>query len=232
MSQFDKSALENYYAELSSDSGLTVEQFLQNDQELFSRVRANKDVEDFRLGKGIWKKLRDEIVPVCAFLRSADQSKFTRLRFPLDSRVPDCWIQNNRGEWEGIEVTIERGRERFHLAQELNSKNIARGFIGLQDNDEQCSFDEKIRHPRIMYTTEQALEATKLGILRCLEKKDDAKYASTRYLLVQAHLSSLPQQRWRSIVDELRQRALSLPFQEIFVVPTTDNNSWNLQLKP
>ncbi|MEJ2631911.1 MAG: hypothetical protein P8011_13530 [Acidihalobacter sp.] len=74
MKQFDEPALKEFYSELSSDHGISVKRFLQIERELFGRSRSDGDVAAYRLGKGVWKKLRDEVVPVATFLRSLEQA--------------------------------------------------------------------------------------------------------------------------------------------------------------
>jgi len=82
-----------------------------------------------------------------------------------------------------------------------------------------------------MHTPEQALNATKDGIIRCLLKKNDPRYQGIFYLLIQAHLSTLPKERWGAIMEELSQEAINLPFQEVYVIGNTDKEPWGVQVK-
>lgn len=211
---------------------MAFEEFDAQLQELFYRNRSQQDIEDYRLGKSPWKSLRDEIVPVHTFITSQSTLAPSHLRFPLDNQTPDCWVKVVGGEWRGIEVTIERGHERYHLAKELNEEGLGRGFIGIQDDEPQSEFDSRMNKPRIMYSTSEALSAAQQGIGRCLQKKNDQRYADIHYLVIESDLCSLPKDRWSAILAGLNQDAVTLPFQEIYVVPTRDCRSGVLQLKP
>ena len=121
--------------------------------------------------------------------------------------------------------------EQYHLSKEMNENGWGRGFVGVPDDAPQADFDRRMSNPRIMYTTEQALEATKDGILRCLLRKNDHRYEEVFYLLIQAHLSTLPKERWGAITDELSQEATNLPFQEVHIIGTSDEKPWGFQIK-
>lgn len=151
--------------------------------------------------------------------------------FPLDNSTPDCWLLMNNGEHRGVEVTIERGRERYHLTKEMNKNGIGRGFIGMQDDAPQADFDHRMSNPRSLYSSGQALEETKAGILRCLSRKNDQKYDKVFYLLIQAHLSTLPKQRWAAIKEELSQKATNLPFEGVHIIGNADEEPWGFQIK-
>ncbi|MEW8333753.1 MAG: hypothetical protein AB2692_22675, partial [Candidatus Thiodiazotropha sp.] len=143
----------------------------------------------------------------------------------------DCWLLTDSDDEIGVEVTIERGREQYHLAKELNESGMGRGFIGIQDDAPKTDFDNRMSNPRAMFTSEQALEATKAGILRCLSRKDDQKYENVFYLLIQAHLTNLPKERWSAITEELSLVAQNLPFQEVHIIGNADENPWGFQIK-
>lgn len=198
---------------------------------LFADDRTGHDIEHYRLGEKPWKKLRDEVSPVSKFLEFNDIGA-NRIRFPLDNHTPDCWLISSNGDNRGMEVTIERGREKHHLATELNREGMGRGFIGLQDDDQQSEFKHRMSRPRVMYSSEQALEATKQGIMRCLSKKNQPdKYRDIYYLLIQAHLNTLPHERWEAIKEELMSEAKAMPFQEIHVIGDLGNEAWGFQIK-
>lgn len=227
---FDSNALYKFYDDLSAPDGMSVTDFHNRLATLFEENRSSNDVNDYRLGKKPWKKLRDEITPVSRFLKYSHINA-DRICFPLDDNIPDCWLLNVNGENRGIEVTIERGREQYHLAKELNESSMGRGFIGILDDASQADFDNRMSNPRSMYSSVQALDTTKAGILRCLSKKNDHKYSKIFYLLIQADLSTLPKQRWSAIVEELSQEAASLPFEEVHVIGNADSEPWGFQIK-
>lgn len=227
---FDVDKLNEFYEEISSDEGISIGSFQDSLKSLFQDQRSSSDIENFRLGKSPWKKLRDEITPVSRFIEFNDIGA-DRIRFPLDNHTPDCWLLFDVSENLGVEVTIERGREKYHLAKELNETGRGRGFIGIQDDSSQTKFDERLSKPRTMFSSEQALEATKAGIIRCLSRKNETKYKNIHYLLIQVHLNNLPKERWSLIKDDLRQVAKKLLFQEIHVIGDAGDESWGFQIK-
>ena len=227
---FDVVVLKKFYSEISNPAGVGIDDFQNELEFLFSKDRSDQDLNDYRLGRGVWKKLRDEITPVSRFLKfySPDMD---HVRFPLDDKIPDCWLLKDGSKDVGIEVTIERGRERYHRTKEMNETGIGRGFIGVQDDEEQEAFDRHMARPRIMYTTEQALNAVEQGILRCLSRKNDSKYEGVHYLLIQTDLSILSPKNWETIKKELTQETVSLPFQEVHVIGSADEKPYGFQLK-
>lgn len=228
---FDVKMLGEFYTDLSAPDGMGITEFQNGLETLFAEDRSNDDLNNYRLGKGPWKKLRDEITPVSRFLQFKD-IKADRIRFPLDNNTPDCWLLNDNDDNFGIEVTIERGRERYHRKKEMIETGFGRGFIGIQDDAPQSDFDRHMSKNRIMYTTDQALEATKAGILCCLSKKNDSeKYEGIFYLLIQAHLTTLPKERWNAIKEELSQEAAGLPFCEVHIIGNADEKPWGFQIK-
>ncbi|ODC01518.1 hypothetical protein A3197_03325 [Candidatus Thiodiazotropha endoloripes] len=228
---FGEKELNNFYSDISCSEGMQITTFQNTLESLFSDSRTNHDIEQYRLGRNSWKKLRDEVVPVSSFLK-LNYVKADRIRFPLDNHTPDCWLMSNSVSNRGMEVTIERGREHYHLATELNKEGLGRGFIGLQDDDPQSEFTKKMSRDREMYTTEQALEATKHGIMRCLSRKNQSeKYRKVHYLLIQAHLNILPRKRWEAIKEDLIREARILSFQEIHVIGDSRNDVWGFQIK-
>lgn len=227
---FDEKTLNDFYVDISSSEGMEIAVFKNMMATLFADNRTVHDIEQYRLGRKLWKKLRDEVSPVSSFLVFNDVEA-DRIRFPLDNHTPDCWLMTDNGGNRGIEITIERGREKHHLATELNKEGMGRSFIGIQDDEPQSVFDHRMSNPRTMYSSEQALEATKQGIMRCLSKKNHPKYEHVFYLLIQAHLKTLPYERWDTIKEELMREAKNLPFQEIYVIGDSGHDAWGFQIK-
>jgi hypothetical protein len=91
MNYFDIRALKELYAGISAEGGVLVPEFESELTSLFQRPRSSADINDFRLSKGPWKKLADEVVPVSRFLRLKGV-KTGRIRFPLDHNPPDSWF--------------------------------------------------------------------------------------------------------------------------------------------
>lgn len=231
MNMFDEKALNDFYADISFSEGMEMATFRNMVAVLFADNRTDHDIEQYRLGENPWKKLRDEVAPVSRFLE-LNHVEANRIRFPLDNHTPDCWLMSGNGNNRGIEVTIERGREKYYLATELNREGMGRGFIGLQDDERKSVFEHRMSKSRIMHSSEQALEATKQGIMRCLSRKNQSdKYEYVYYLLIQAHLNTLPYERWDAIKEELMREARVLPFQEIYVIGDSGNDAWGFQIK-
>ncbi len=226
---FDAKALNIFYTDISVPGGINITDFQNKLKDLFAQDRSENDKKDYRLGKNPWKKLRDEIMPVSRFLKFKGIEK-DRVHFPLNNSVPDCWLLYEHRSDFGIEVTIERGREKYRLTSEMNKTGIGRGFIGIQDDASQKEFNDRMSKPSTGYTTEQILDATKDGILRCLsEKNDPTKYKGVSCLLVSANLITLPKERWEFIKKELFQQAINLSFQEVHII--ADTEPWGFQIK-
>ncbi len=197
---------------------------------LFEGHRSRRELDDFRLSAGPWKKLADEVSPVSQFLRYSNV-KLGSVHFPLDSHPPDCWLcKHPNADPIGVEVTVALGRERYHLASEMVRKGVCRGFIGKQDDAPQSEFDAAMSRSRVTYTTEHALRAVKDGVLKCICRKNHLKFEGYT-LLIEAPLVSLPQGRWIAIEDELRQAASRLPFAEVHVISDAHENPWGIRIK-
>ncbi|RZV51654.1 MAG: hypothetical protein EX270_10205 [Pseudomonadales bacterium] len=222
--------LDDFYKEISVPGGIEIDTFQSRLSLVFADKRSESDIEYYRLGKKPWKKLRDEVVPVSRFLK-LNEILEGRIQFPLDNKIPDCWFKKINEIELGIEVTIERGREKFHLATELNETGSGRGFIGIQDDASQNAFNERLSSPRTAFSTDQALEATKNGILRCLSRKNDEKYRGVFCLLIEAHLNTLSSERWGRIRPDLRNAAKYLPFEEVHIIGDVDDRLFGFQIK-
>ena len=83
--------------------GTCVGEFLKRHAGLFADIKAAGLVQDYRLGRGRMKRLRDEVAPVELFLRGhADAAD--RVQFPLNSSVRTaisgtasrCFIERSR----------------------------------------------------------------------------------------------------------------------------------------
>lgn len=224
----DLDTLQSLEARLSALDGVTTSELSELLAEAFEGERSAKDVDDYRLGTRPWKKLRDEVSPVSAFLNYRTLEGVAR--FPLDNKVPDAWFTPEGGAPVGIEVTRALGRTDYELAKELVRNGVGRGFIGLQDNAPKADFDHALQRPRAMYTTPQALDTVSTGIQRCLEAKNNSKYAGM-WLLVLAPLSNLPRERWEVIVPALRQQAVPMPFDQVHVFDARGQLPCGFQIK-
>lgn len=227
---FNTVTLAKFYARVSATDGVEIRKLSEELANLFQRPRSQGDIDAYRLSRPPWKKLADEVVPVCRFLEWQGTTT-GRVRFPLDSKVPDAWFQPvAHGSWTGIEVTIAAARERYHLATEMIRDGIGRGFIGVPDDAPQQRFDAAMSRRRIMYSTPQALSACRAAVRRRLARKHDPKFGGYT-LIIQAPLRGLPRERWERIQDELRETAAPLAFGRVFVVSNADQQPWGFQIK-
>ena len=197
--------------------------------EYFHGERCPAEIADYRARRGHLKKLRDEVVPVSSYVTFIC---FTgEIRFQLNDSIPDCWVrQTPTSNPLGMEVTVAQAREQQALGEELNTKGIGRGFLGLYDEASSTAFRERLSRPRAMYSTEQAVKIVCGGIKRSIEKKNKSKYKDFS-LLVEAPLSLLPDERWSAIEDELRIAAASKPFQKIYIISNRDTRLYGFPIK-
>ena len=226
---FDEAALSGFYERLSSEDGMAVFEFRTGLADLFRRHRPASELDDYRLGRRTWKKLRDEVAPISQFLQCR-RLKAGRVRFTLDSTAPDCWYWlDHPNDKTGIEVTTALGRSRYHSSKELIDKGVGRGFLGLQDDAPQEAFDNAMARGRVMISSDGALVATKEGILRCIRRKNNIRYKGF-ILLIHAELGILPKPRWNTIVGDLKSAAATLPFAEVHVM-SSEFGPWSFQIK-
>lgn len=227
---FDIKALEDFYKLISAKDGIDIAKFQTTLENLFERPRSEEDLNKYRLSREPWKKLADEVSPVSRFLQYQG-IEVGRVRFPLDSKPPDCWLwKTSEEEPVGIEVTIARGRERYHLSKELVETGTGRGFVGLSDNAPQAAFDEAMARQRTTYNTDHALSAMEEGVSRCLAQKNRPEFAG-HILVIAARLHALKEERWQSIESSLCAKAQSLPFREVHVICEIGQNLWGFQIK-
>jgi hypothetical protein len=139
---------------------------------LFSqRLRSHGLVEDYRLGRGRMKRLRDEVTPVALFL-SEHAGSSDKIQFPLNNHVPDCNVWHRTPNLHRtIEVTVAQARERLNLMTELNETGWGRGFIGVTDDKSKSAFDERMAEPREAYSTDRVREIMTGALTLCPETK-------------------------------------------------------------
>jgi len=220
-------ALGRLFARLSE--WISLAEFEEALADYFRGTRSAQELANYRAKRGTVKKLRDEVVPVLQHVKFIKANG--EVRFALNDGVPDCWLRESPGAPpQGIEVTVAQSREQHLLGQAMNEKGIVPGFLGLPDDAPVKVFEERLARARIMYSTEGALKAVGNGIKDCLLKKDRPKYAG-HDLLIEAHLHSLPEERWSQIEDDLRSAARTLPFREIHVIGDQDASPFGFRIK-
>ena len=227
---FDIPALEDFYRTISDPDGIEVTEFQRTLDEHFSRHRSKTDLDDYRLSKGLWKKLADEVSPVSHYFKYRKVCA-GRIRFPLNSQPPDCFYYPNEKEIPvGLEVTIAQARERFHLKKEMVETGVGRGFIGVSDDAPQGDFDTAMAKDQTMHETNFTLSSIKEGILRCLARKNQPIFIGCT-LIIEAPMTTLPFERWCSIIDELSAKAVTLYFHAVHVISAEDEEPKGFQIK-
>jgi hypothetical protein len=92
---------------LRNENGIEAGELTDALNTYFQGPRSSQEVDDFRLGRGAFKKLEEEVCVVDAWRRSAGLEG--RFAFPMDSHIPDCrWHAGQRSI--GLEVTTALGR--------------------------------------------------------------------------------------------------------------------------
>lgn len=177
--------------------------------------------EQYRLAARETKKLHDEIMPMLRFLRKYGVS-YQYVRMSLSDGFPDATLTDDGGRDKNVEITVANARERRHLAIELNSKEIARGFIGVDDDRLENEFQEAISNESIMYTAEMVETTLRNSIAISLRKK--AKYKAD-ILLVSCHRFSketLSLNSWEKMTPQLASLAAQSGHGEVFLVGGED----------
>lgn len=225
---FDPEALATLQELVSADNGVPISELRTLLSAHFEDDRSDRDIDDYRLGRRYWKKLRDEIVPISDFLTLTGVEG--RVCFPLDSHVPDAWFMPEDQEYIGLEVTRALGRTDYRLAEEMVRDGSVRGFLGLQDDASQADFNKALSRSRTMYNTQQALNTVRDGIAYCLANKNHAKYLGM-WLLIVAPLRLLRRERWDAIAPSLRVLACPMPFGQVHVIGENGQNTITFRIK-
>jgi hypothetical protein len=217
---------DSFYEQLKS--GLEVGDFLERHAALFGEIRAHGLVDDYRLGRGRMKRLRDEVTPVALFLPGhADNSD--EIQFPLNNNVPDCNVWHRASNLRRtIEVTVAQARERLNLMRELNKTGWGRGFIGVTDDKPKSAFDEKMADEREAYSTEQVRKTMIEALALCAKNK---AHSQGHTLIVSTAMEHLPRERWAEMQPVLAAPIAQLTFQEVYLVGRPDAAELCLKLR-
>lgn len=219
----NKDELDDFYDVLKS--GITVKSFLEKHAEIFGFVHARGLTNDYRLGKGRMKKLRDEIAPVARFVRAHTKPE-DRIRFALDSTHPDCTLCHQDGRRREVEVTVAQAQERFRLMTELNEKGTARGFLGITDDSARQDFEDRMGCERKAYSSEEVLRCIQSSVELCAQNK--LRYGGDT-LLIEAPLETLPVDRWSQLPERFadNEQLKALSFSEVYVTGSSgDGSGW------
>ena len=177
---------------------------------------AKADLQAYREGRGIWKKLHDEVVPVGHFLEKRYPHD-ARVRFPLDDQPPDAWLTIAGEPPVGIEVTAALARANQEVAKSMASGGAVPGHIGLQDNATSMQFAAVRARGRILHSRMGVDAAIDTAIEIRLSAKDQQKFAK-QILVITAPLGSSPNRILQDFQTVHGAKAASLPFSEVHLL--------------
>ena len=217
--------LDNFYVDLRH--GLSVASFLERYQSAIRFIHATGLTNDFRLGKGKTKRLRDEVSPVARFVKQ-NAAPEDRIAFTLDNTFPDCCIIHEGGHLREIEVTIAQGRETFFVMTELNEAGTGRGYLGLSDDAPTKEFRSEMAKPRQGYFEEDVVQSIISAVALCARKKGTTGGDT---LLIEAPLETLAPTQWNSHKLRFSEQVRDLSFTEIYLTGHSDNNDICLRIK-
>ena len=208
----EEDKLDDFYTTIKSGN-TTVSNFLEKYECIFGFIHSEGLTEDYRLGSGRVKKLRDEVSPVARFVRKF-AAPADRISFALDDKTPDCFVTHGGSRRRKIEVTVAQGRERFNVMRELNQTGTGRGFLGLSDDAPTDHFKERMNQPRTAYSAEEIGRTLIFALAICARKK--SKFTGDT-LLIDAPLETLPPNRWDDFWEPLANEVEKLTFDEVYV---------------
>ena len=211
----EEDPLDDFYTTIKN--GTTVSNFLEKYERIFTFIHPDL-TEDYRLGSGRVKKLRDEVTPVARFVRKF-AAPADRISFALSDAAPDCCVTHEGTRRREIEVTVAQGRERYELMRELNQNGIGRGFLGLSDDAPTDHFKERMNQPKKGYDTEEIVRTFICAVAICARKK--SKFTGDT-LLIDAPLETLPANRWDNFWESLANEVEKLTFDEVYVTGCSD----------
>lgn len=221
----EKDDLDDFCAALKS--GTTVASFLEMYERIIGFVHAEDLTEDYRLGRGRVKKLRDEVSPVTRFIRE-HASLEDRIWFALDNTAPDCCVKHGDDRLREIEVTVAQGGERYNVMTELNQTGTGRGFLGLSDDEPTELFARKMAQPREAYTEEEIGRAMIYAVGICARKKSKSRGDT---LLIEAPLETLPADLWDNFRVQLSEKVKELAFPEVYVTGRSSDRDICLRIR-
>lgn len=222
--------LDYFYAVLKE--GTTVTSFLNLHKEIMKFIRVENLIEDYVLGRGRVKKLRDEVSPVVHFVRN-NAAPVDWIRFALDDTFPDCRLRDQDGRERGVEVTIAQARERLNVMTESYRAETGRGVLGLSDDAPTRDFKEAMGQDRQMFSTDQVVDTINCAIGICARRKRNHQ-GDTLLIEVVPDMLIFSNNRW----DEFRtlfagnQKLKALEFSEVYLTGCGDGGDICLRIKP
>jgi hypothetical protein len=179
--------------------------------------RTGDEHDDIQPHRGIYKKLYEEVIQITQGLVLQGREQHY-VQFPLDSNPPDAWLLLEVTKQRvGIEATMALGKAGYFLGKELVEKGEGRGFLELQDDDEDSEFILAMRGEGEAYSPEEAFRTVVSGVERCLGRKGDPVRYRGMILLIAAPLWWLPRDSWMELPQAVARIVSESPFDEIYV---------------
>lgn len=223
-----RASLADFKAGVSKPNGMSAKTYQAKLRQLFSDNRSISDINDLRMSRGEWKWIADEALPLSKYLSSLRLSKI-RVRFPFNNATPDCWL-TMAGTHIGIEITVAKARERYHLKRELVTNGIGPGFLGVSESAPEESFRMASSRGRAMFTINQALDGVIDGLNHAISRKMSPKYNGLTLLIATPNLSIIFD-RLTGIPEQIDTLLIRSPFESIYVVPDSGHGVASYKLK-
>lgn len=215
-SPFTTQSLAVLYANISAPAGVTVSALTRHLDEFSSLPIAQADIQAYREGRGVWKKLHDEVVAVEHFLNGR-YPEDSRVRFPLDDQPPDAWLMVDGEPPVGIEVTAALARASHEVAKSLAGGGAVPGFIGLLDNATSQQFATARTRGRVLNSKKGIDAAIDTAITTRFSAKDQQKFAK-QILVITVPLGSSPDRSAEEFQAKHGVNAAALPFSEVHLL--------------
>ena len=230
-------------------NGISIDEFLVRYQWVIDDIGNNQEwLDAYRIGLDPFKRLRDEVRPIINFC-SIQNSRFSRVRFPLDDGPIDCFLTDGKNREIGVQITIAFGEDRYSLAafkKQLDSAGEDEwgdgylwSYLGVPDTGEKDRSlhkvnrgirDNKLSNPREAYSTDEAIDAMAISVGTCMKRKSNSKGADI--LLISAPMTQLPCRCWEHERERLAEpcREPQTKFDEVYLVDEMRSAEFSLRL--
>lgn len=183
----------------------------------FASDRSEAELNGYRLSQRPFKKLREEIVPVSQFLTARGLPG--RVRFPLDSNIPDAWYLPDGADPVGIEVTTALGRAANAVSEQLIEEGVSGGPLGwLPNTASRDVYAATRRRGRVTLISAQRTDALQAAISERIADKAGKPDYQGMVLLITARISRTPSETCRSILANVAANTNDTPFSEIWLI--------------
>lgn len=167
--------------------------FLEAYGHIFPIIHSNGLTADYRIARGIVKKLRDEVTPAACFVGKHAVAE-DEIRFSLDDKAADCELWHKNGRHRKVQITVAQANERRYLMTELNNRGIGRGYLGLTDDQEDRVFRSRINEESRGYSPPEVEKTISRALMLCLSNKKH--HSGTDTLLIDGPLELFTADKW------------------------------------